>query len=108
MGHEGKLLVPKAPPKLQNSFLQLSAGLCPFQAALGNGLGVHRAAYCCLAVPCVGCFYMGSLNKKVNLFNCGSFKSGLVAGKEGRAGLFNVIATVYTLGSAKSLGVAGV
>lgn len=47
---------------------------------------------------------MGSLNKKVNLFNCGSFKSGLVAGKEGRAGLFNVIATVYTLQLCQVLG----
>lgn len=65
------------------------------------GLGIHRAAASCLAVPCADCFYTGTLKRNVNPVNWGSFKS-VAQSQEGgqaewRAGLLNFIATVHTL-----------
>lgn len=39
-----------------------------------TGLGIHRAAASCLAVPCADCFYTGTLKRKVNPVNWGSSK----------------------------------
>lgn len=58
-------------------------GPCSFQAALGNGCEFIGQFIVVLLFP-VGCFCMGTLNKKCKPFDLWLFQEWLVAGEDGR------------------------